>query len=61
MNLLLDQDVYEITARLLIQSGHDVRRARELGLSRADDVRLLAAAHEHNRILPGRHRIRAFA
>ena len=44
MRFLLDQDVYELTARLLVQSGGDVLRVRDLGLSRADDVTLQAAA-----------------
>ncbi|MBI5446283.1 MAG: DUF5615 family PIN-like protein [Deltaproteobacteria bacterium] len=51
MKFLLDQDVYEITARLLRSMGHDVVTAADLGLSRASDLELLAAARERERIL----------
>ncbi|MBI2836021.1 MAG: DUF5615 family PIN-like protein [Acidobacteria bacterium] len=56
MRFLLDQDVYELTARLLIQSGCDVLRVRDLGLSRADDVTLLRAARERGCVLVTRDR-----
>ncbi len=57
MRFLLDQDVYELTARVLAQqAGGDVVRVRELGLSRADDVTLLRTAREQERVLVTRDR-----
>ena len=57
MRFLLDQDVYELTARVLAQqAGGDVVRVRELGLSRADDVTLLMTAREQDRVLVTRDR-----
>jgi len=56
MRLLLDQDIYEVTARLLSRLGHTVFRAAELGLSRAEDVKLLDAARERDCILVTRDR-----
>jgi predicted nuclease of predicted toxin-antitoxin system len=56
MRFLLDQDVYAVTARLLQEWGHDVVTARELGLSRAADVRLLRVARELLRIFVTRDR-----
>jgi predicted nuclease of predicted toxin-antitoxin system len=41
MKFLLDQDVYAITARLLINLGHDVVQASTVGLSQAADESLL--------------------
>ncbi|MCS6829668.1 MAG: DUF5615 family PIN-like protein [Armatimonadota bacterium] len=43
--------MYESTVRLLIASGYDVKRAREIGLSAATDVVLLARAEQEGRIL----------
>ena len=57
MRFLLDQDVYELTVRLLVQSGGDVLRVRNLGLSRADDVTLLRTAQERGRVLVTRDRL----
>jgi len=45
MKLLLDQDVYATTARFLVDEGHDVVRAAELGLSRAKDETFQDAVH----------------
>jgi predicted nuclease of predicted toxin-antitoxin system len=56
MRFLLDQDVYAVTARLLISLGHDVSRAAECGLARAEDERLLRTAHAEGRILVTRDR-----
>lgn len=56
MRLFLDQDVYDITRRLLEAQGHEVLTAREAGLSRAEDFRLLRAAHEDRRLLVTRDR-----
>ncbi len=56
MRLLLDQDVYASTAAFLTDSGHDVLRAAEAGLSRASDEELLRASQEQNRLLVTRDR-----
>jgi predicted nuclease of predicted toxin-antitoxin system len=56
MRLLLDQDVYEITARFLIDSGYDVVRVAELGMARASDEENLNRAIELNRIFVTRDR-----
>lgn len=50
MRFLSDQDVYEPTVKRLVALGHDVLRAREIGLSRAADSELLRRAHEAERI-----------
>ena len=41
MKFLLDQDVYAVTERFLINLGHDVIPVAQLGLSRADDEEIL--------------------
>ncbi|HEX4953760.1 MAG TPA: DUF5615 family PIN-like protein [Thermoanaerobaculia bacterium] len=56
MRLLLDQDVYALTARFLADRGHDVVTAAERGLHEAEDRRLLEAARLENRILVTRDR-----
>ena len=56
MTFLLDQDVYEMTARFLRDLGHDVVKASELGLSRAPDSILLTAAREQGRVFVTRDR-----
>jgi predicted nuclease of predicted toxin-antitoxin system len=56
MKLLLDQDVYEATARLLSRLGHAVLRAGDLGLSRAEDMELLKVARDRDCILVTRDR-----
>lgn len=56
MRFLLDQDVYQITARLLSDLGHDVVSAAQLGLAQADDSTLLRVAREQNRIFVTRDR-----
>ena len=37
MRLLIDQDVYAVTIRLLIELGHDALPVAQLGLARAAD------------------------
>jgi predicted nuclease of predicted toxin-antitoxin system len=56
MKLLLDQDVYAITARFLVSLGQDVTTASELGMSQADDEDLLRTAQEQERIFVTRDR-----
>ncbi len=56
MKFLLDQDVYASTARFLIELGHNVVPAAQIGLSRADDEELLKVAQEQGRILITRDR-----
>ena len=56
MKLLLDQDVYEATARFLIDLQHDVLRVRELGMAQASDEENLKKALELNRIFVTRDR-----
>lgn len=56
MKFLLDQDVYEITARFLTALGHDVTRAVEVGLSRASDEEILREAQSSGRLLVTRDR-----
>ncbi len=56
MKLLLDQDVYEVTARFLIGLEHDVVRVAELGMAQASDEENLNKALELNRIFVTRDR-----
>jgi predicted nuclease of predicted toxin-antitoxin system len=56
MRLLLDQDVYEITARFLISLGFDVVRVSELGMATASDEENLKKAIEMGRIFVTRDR-----
>jgi predicted nuclease of predicted toxin-antitoxin system len=56
MRLLLDQDVYALTAWLLSDLGHDVILASQIGLSEAKDEEILRVAHAENRILVTRDR-----
>lgn len=56
MRFLADQDVYAVTVRFLRDLGHDVVRAAELGLSRAEDTELLRVAGEQERLLVTRDR-----
>jgi predicted nuclease of predicted toxin-antitoxin system len=50
MKLLLDQDIYHITAQFLLNIGHDVITAAQIGLSQANDETLLLEAQERGRI-----------
>ncbi len=56
MRLLLDQDVYEATARFLINLQHDVVRVAELGMAQAADEENLKKALELNRVFVTRDR-----
>jgi predicted nuclease of predicted toxin-antitoxin system len=50
MRLLLDQDVYAITAEFLKSLGHELITASDLGLARAKDTELLLRSAKENRI-----------
>lgn len=41
MRLLLDQDVYAVTAGLLRELGHDVVLVAQIGLSQGEDEEIL--------------------
>jgi predicted nuclease of predicted toxin-antitoxin system len=56
MKFLLDQDVYAITARFLVDAGHDVVLVAQLGLSQTSDEEILRIAQQENRILITRDR-----
>lgn len=56
MKLLLDQDVYEVTARFLDGLKHDVLRVREIGMAQASDEENLKKALELGRIFVTRDR-----
>jgi predicted nuclease of predicted toxin-antitoxin system len=56
MRFLLDQDVYAVTERFLSHLGHDVVPVAQIGLSRADDEKILQVAQEQGRILVTRDR-----
>jgi predicted nuclease of predicted toxin-antitoxin system len=56
MRFLLDQDVYAITVRFLVDTGHDVVLAAQLGLSQASDEEILRTSQKDNRILVTRDR-----
>lgn len=51
VKLLLDQDIYAITARFLVDEGYNVITASQLNLSRASDEEILRTAQAQNRIL----------
>jgi predicted nuclease of predicted toxin-antitoxin system len=51
MRLLLDQDIYNVTANQLRDWGHDVVTVREIQMHRATDEDLLKKARESSRIL----------
>ena len=56
MRLLLDQDIWDVTARFLVDEGFDVIRVAQLGLARAKDADLLQVAQEHGHIFITRDR-----
>ncbi|MBD2605023.1 DUF5615 family PIN-like protein [Scytonema hofmannii FACHB-248] len=56
MKLLLDQDVYAVTASFLIDAGHDVVLVGMIGLEQASDEEILRLAQEENRVLITRDR-----
>jgi predicted nuclease of predicted toxin-antitoxin system len=51
MKFLADQDVYQVTIKFLRDSGYDVVRAQNVGLSMASDYSILAWANQNKRIL----------
>jgi predicted nuclease of predicted toxin-antitoxin system len=56
MRFLLDQDVYAVTARFLVDAGHDVILVAQISLSQASDEEILKTAQQQNRILVTRDR-----
>ncbi len=56
MRFLLDQDVYEATARFLKELGHEVVSVAKVGCSQAADEELLNIAQEQGRIVVTRDR-----
>jgi predicted nuclease of predicted toxin-antitoxin system len=56
MKLLLDQDVYAITARFLDDLGHDIVPVAGIGLSQAEDEEIVHVTQEQSRILVTRDR-----
>jgi predicted nuclease of predicted toxin-antitoxin system len=56
MKLLLDQDVYAVTARFLNDLGHDVVPVARIGLSQAEDEEILRVAQDQGRVLVTRDR-----
>lgn len=56
MRFLLDQDVYVVTARFLIDTGHDVVPVSQIGLLQASDEEILRISQKENRILVTRDR-----
>lgn len=51
MKLLIDQDLSAGAAEILRSTGFDVVHAREVGLSKADDLLILAWGREHGRVI----------
>ena len=56
MKFLIDQDVYAVTTKFLIDSGHDVIIVAQIGLAQASDEEILRVAQSENRILVTRDR-----
>jgi predicted nuclease of predicted toxin-antitoxin system len=56
MRLLLDQDIWDITAQFLEEAGYDVVPVDQLGLARAKDSDLLQIAQNLGRIFITRDR-----
>jgi predicted nuclease of predicted toxin-antitoxin system len=56
MRLLIDQDVYAVTVKFLVEAGHDVILVGQIGLSQAADEEILSTAQKQNRILVTRDR-----
>ena len=56
MKFLLDQDVYEVTARYLLELGHDILKVSEIGMATASDEDNLHKAAELDRIFVTRDR-----
>ena len=51
MRILTDQDVYKVTVDELMEWGHDVLTAKDMGLERSSDEILLNKAKEMKRLL----------
>jgi len=51
MCFLVDQDVYDVTVKWLIENNHDVATAKDLNLQRSPDLDLLRKAEKLGRIL----------
>lgn len=56
MKFLIDQDVYAVTIKFLIDAGHNVVIVSEIGLAQASDEEILRVAQSENRILITRDR-----
>lgn len=56
MRLLLDQDVFELTARFLRDGGHDVVKVSEIGNASASDQENLETAASLERLFVTRDR-----
>ncbi len=56
MRILLDHDVYAVTARFLEKLQHEVMSAAEAGCAQVTDLELLNTAHAQNRLLITRDR-----
>ena len=56
MKFLIDQDVYAVTAKFLIDAGHDVIVVSQIGLAQASDEEILTIGQSENRILVTRDR-----
>jgi predicted nuclease of predicted toxin-antitoxin system len=56
MRLLLDQDVYGLTVKFLIEAGYDLLTVAQLNMSQAPDEEVLKTAQSQNRILITRDR-----
>jgi predicted nuclease of predicted toxin-antitoxin system len=51
MKLLLDQDVYGLTVKFLIEAGYELLTVAQLHMSQAPDEEVLKTAQAQNRIL----------
>jgi predicted nuclease of predicted toxin-antitoxin system len=56
MKLLLDQDVYGLTVKFLIEAGYELLTVAQLDMSQASDEEVLKTAQAQNRILITRDR-----
>jgi predicted nuclease of predicted toxin-antitoxin system len=56
MKLLLDQDVYGLTVKFLLEAGYDLLTVAQLDMSQAPDEEVLKTAQSQNRILITRDR-----
>jgi predicted nuclease of predicted toxin-antitoxin system len=56
MKLLLDQDIYAVTVKFLIEAGYDLLTVAQLNMSQSPDEEVLKTAQAQNRILITRDR-----